>query len=52
MKYISAALMLLITGSAYAELTTEYLSTNEVRISRIDGYSKTNFDLLHITPVL
>ena len=34
MKYISAALMLLITGSAYAELTTEYPATNEVRISR------------------
>ena len=34
MKYISAALILLITGSAYAELTTEYPATNEVRISR------------------
>ena len=34
MKYISAALMLLIAGSVYAELTTEYPATNEVRISR------------------
>ena len=34
MKYISAALMLIIVGSAYAELTTEYPATNEVRISR------------------
>ena len=34
MKTICIALMLLITGSAYAELTTEYPATNEVRISR------------------
>ena len=34
MKYISAALILLIAGSVYAELTTEYPATNVVRISR------------------
>ena len=34
MKSICIALMLLITGSAYAELTTEYPATNIVRISR------------------
>ena len=34
MKYISTALILLITRSAYAELTTEYPATNQVCISR------------------
>ena len=34
MKTICIALMLLTTASAYAELTTEYPATNEVRISR------------------
>ena len=34
MKTICIALMLLITGTAYAELTSEYPTTNEVRISR------------------
>lgn len=34
MKSIGIVLMLLITGSAYAELTIEYPATNQVRMSR------------------